>query len=207
MRRIHDKDHLHPNPDYNLLILNIIGSFWVQSGLKCTFLISVFDISGSRKSRSPQMQLDSCLFLLFLPSNKINYEHVNQRETFEMMRYFTFSRKITRKNTALVKIVASEHASLCIAPILWLLVIKNVLGCLFFPSFFFFLWSGNSSAKLSAGLLTSADAALLCCSLHACKAEGNLLLMNIIKTKESHFPLWYKQLVISHEDGIIADLI
>lgn len=46
---------------------------------------------------------------------------------------------------------------------------------------------------------------LLFCSLCACKAEGNLLLMNIIKTNESHFPLWYKQLVISHEDSIIVD--
>lgn len=73
--------------------------------------------------------------------------------------------------------------------------------------FLFLFWVRNSSIKQFSGLLTSADTAILCCLLHACKAEGNLLLMNIIKTKESHFPLWYKQLVISHEDGIIVDLI
>lgn len=43
-------------------------------------------------------------------------------------------------------------------------------------------------------------------SVHA-KPKGNLLLMNRTKTNESHFRLWYKQLVISHEDGIIVDLI
>lgn len=39
----------------------------------------------------------------------------------------------------------------------------------------------------------------------ACEPEGNLLLMNVIKTNESHFLLWYKQFVISHEDSIIVD--
>lgn len=45
----------------------------------------------------------------------------------------------------------------------------------------------------------------LFCSLCARESHGNLLLMNIMKTTESHFLLWYKQLVISHEDSIIVD--
>ena len=44
-------------------------------------------------------------------------------------------------------------------------------------------------------------------SLFAYKPDGNLLLMNRVKTNESHFRLWYKQLVISHEDSIIVDFI
>lgn len=48
---------------------------------------------------------------------------------------------------------------------------------------------------------------LLLYSLCAREPEENLLLMNRIKTNESHFLLRYKQLVISHEDSIIVDFI
>lgn len=49
------------------------------------------------------------------------------------------------------------------------------------------------------------NVSLLLCA-HA-NQKGNLLPMNIIKTNEGRFLLWYKQLVISHEDSIMADYI
>lgn len=61
------------------------------------------------------------------------------------------------------------------------------------------------STKQISVLFTSPGTMFLFCSFCACEPEGNLLLMNIIKTNESRFLLWYKQLVISHEDSIIVD--